>query len=73
MMIERFKGIGAYIADKTGVCFSEGYLRRLAARDVDPLPVQKFLGRATASEADLDAWISRQWHTRGAARRRVER
>ena len=66
MMIERFKGIGAYIADKTGVGFSDAHLRRLAAREADPLPVRKFLGRVAASEADLDAWIERQWHPRGA-------
>ena len=66
-MIERYKGIAAYISDKTGVILSDAHLRRLASRVDDPLPVRKFLGRVVATEKDLDAWIARQWRTPRAA------
>ncbi len=66
-MVERYKGIAAYISDKTGVILSDAHLRRLACREEDPLPVRKFLGRVVAKEKDLDAWIVRQWRSQGDA------
>jgi hypothetical protein len=60
VLIERYKGIAAYLSGKTGLSISENAARKWAGRQIDPLPVQRVLGRVVAHRAELDAWLDRR-------------
>lgn len=56
-MIEGFKSIARYIADRTGRSISPDAMRKAASHPDRPLPVDRFRRRVAARPADLDRWI----------------
>jgi hypothetical protein len=59
-VVESWKGIAAYVSEKTGCNFTEAAVRMRARRGQDPLPAGFRCDRVVAVVADLDAWIARR-------------
>jgi hypothetical protein len=66
MLIERYKGIAAYVAARIGLPVSEEQVRKWTARRRDPLPAERFVGRVFIRSEALDAWLRRQQRRVGA-------
>ncbi len=66
-MIEGLKSIAEELSKRTGFAYNADAVRKLMAREHNPLPVEIFDGRIGISATKLDEWVAAR---KGAARTR---
>ena len=57
-MIEGLKSIAEELTKRSGFAYTADAVRKLIARDHNPLPVETFDGRIGITSAALDGWIA---------------